>query len=125
MRRKLFITCVLVVLASVAMLFAAGKAETQKTGPVKLVYMTEWEQMTEFNNYFVEKGKEFAALYPNECSGVEVITIPYSGYEAKFLSGFNANVHVCDFFKGMPHVWAGLFNFADPMPKKFADRLDN
>jgi multiple sugar transport system substrate-binding protein len=86
--------------------------------------MTEWEQMTEFNNYFVEKGKEFAALYPNECSGVEVITLPYAGYEAKFLSGFNANSQVCDFFKGMPHIWAGLYNFADPMPKAMADRLD-
>lgn len=125
MKRKLLIVNVfLIMVFSVSLLFAAGTTETEKKGPVTLIYMTEWEQMTEFNKFFEEKGKEFAALYPDECAGVEVITIPYSGYEAKFLSSFNANVPVCDFFKGMPHVWAGLYKFADPMPKNFADRLD-
>ena len=124
MKKKLFVTMVCILLVASTILYAAGSQEVVPKGPVKLVYMTEWEQMTEFNNYFVEKGKEFAALYPDECSGVEVVTIPYAGYEAKFLSGFNAGVPVCDFFKGMPHVWAGLYRFADPMPKELADRLD-
>ena len=43
-------------------IFASGKAESaEEKGPVKLIYMTEWEQMTEFNNYFAEKGEEFRA----------------------------------------------------------------
>ena len=106
-------------------IFASGKAESaEEKGPVKLIYMTEWEQMTEFNNYFAEKGEEFAKLYPDECSGVEVITIPYSGYEAKFLSSFNAGTIPCDFYKGMAHVWAGQYDYADPMPEEFAEYLD-
>ena len=106
-------------------IFASGKAESaEEKGPVKLIYMTEWEQMTEFNNYFAEKGEEFAKLYPDECSGVEVITIPYSGYEAKFLSSFNAGTIPCDFYKGMAHAWAGQYDYADPMPEEFAEYLD-
>lgn len=126
-KRKLAICMVLLVVLVPSLLLAKGAAEASdasKKGPVKLVYMTEWEQMTEFNNYYVEKGKEFAALYPDECSGVEVITIPYSGYEAKFLSSFQAGTVACDFYKGMAHVWAGLYDDADPMPKHFADKLD-
>ncbi|QQO08432.1 extracellular solute-binding protein [Breznakiella homolactica] len=124
MNKKISTLMILFLLLPLAVVFSGGEKDAAPKGPVKLVYMTEWEQMTEFNNYFVEKGKEFAALYPNECSGVEVITVPYSGYEAKFLSSFHSNTQVCDFFKGMPHIWAGLYNFADPMPKALADRLN-
>jgi len=101
-----------------------GEVSAPVGDPVTLVYMTEWEQMTEFNAYFIEAGKQFAALYPDEVAGVEVITIPYSGYEAKFLSSFASGTAACDFYKGMPHVWAGLYDFADPMPQELATRLD-
>lgn len=121
---KKILTICIFLLVTVCIVSAAGSREAKQEGPVKLIYMTEWEQMPEFNKYFAEKGEEFAKLYPDECSGVEVIIIPYSGYEAKFLSGFSSNQPVCDFYKGMAHVWAGLYNYAEPMPKALADRLD-
>lgn len=127
MKTKSIILIVLVVLVLGLPLYsqgAKGDSATTKKGPVELVYMTEWEQFPEFNAYFAEKGKEFAKLYPEECSGVKVITIPYSGYEAKFTTALGSDSSSVDFFKGLPNVWAGQFDYCDPMPKELADRLD-
>lgn len=119
---KKYISIALVLVLALCLMAPAVLASGE--GPVTLIYMTEWEQMKEFNNYFVEKGKEFAALYPDECAGVEVVTVPYSGYEAKFLSAFGTGTAACDIYKGMAHVWAGQYDFADPMPEELAARLD-
>ena len=45
----------------------------------KLVLWTHWEQNPDFNKWYAEKGKEFAKKTGYE---VEVVTIPYQGYEA-------------------------------------------
>ena len=55
-----------------------------------------------FNAYYEEAGREFAALYPDECSGVEVVTVPYSGYYARYLAAFMAGVGAPDLFNGAP-----------------------
>ena len=46
----------------------------------KLVMWTHWDQNPEFNKWYADKGKEFAKKTGYE---VEVVTIPYQGYEAK------------------------------------------
>jgi multiple sugar transport system substrate-binding protein len=92
--------------------------------PVKLIYWTHWEQNPLFNAYYEEAGREFAALYPDECSGVEVVTVPYSGYYARYLAAFMAGVGAPDLFNGAPHDWAGLYDFADPMPAELAAKVE-
>ena len=49
----------------------------------KLVMWTHWEQNPDFNKWYEAKGKEFARKSGYE---VEVVTIPYQGYEAKYLA---------------------------------------
>src|SRR5690554_2217695 len=90
---------------------------------VKLVYWTHWEQNPIFNNYYVEKGKEFAKLHP-EVEGVEVVVVPYASYEAKFFTALASGKGAPDMFNGMAHDWAGRYDFADPMPEKLAKRVD-
>ena len=46
----------------------------------KLVLWTHWEQNPDFNKWYEAKGKEFAA---KTGYAVEVVTIPYHGYDAK------------------------------------------
>jgi len=121
---KRAVVCTIIVLLALMPLFAGGKQEAQERKPVTLVYWTHWEQMGIFNNYYVEKGREYAAMHPDELIGVELVTIPYSGYEAKFLSTFNAQKGAPDFFNGMAHIWGGLYKFADRMPEELADRVD-
>src|SRR6266481_6122142 len=53
----------------------------------KLVFWTHWEQNPDFNKWYEAKGKEFAKKTGYE---VEVVTIPYQGYEAKYLAAFMA-----------------------------------
>ena len=62
------------------------------------------------------QGKEFAK------SGyeVEVVTIPYQGYEAKYLAGFMASGSAPDMFMGMTHQWCGQYDFCDRMPADLA-----
>ena len=127
MKKLSYLLIGLVMLILTLPLSAKGTQEApagEEKGPVELVYMTEWEQMPEFNAYFEEMGAEFAKLYPDECSGVRVVTIPYSGYEAKFTTALSSDNSEVDFFKGLPNVWAGQYEYCDPMPKELADRLD-
>ena len=46
--------------------------------------MTSWEDKVDYNNYVAEVGKRFAEEHPDLCSGVDVLPVSYSGYEAKF-----------------------------------------
>jgi len=79
----------------------------------KLVYWTHWEQNPNFNKWYETKGKEFAKKTGYE---VEVVTIPYQGYEAKYLSAFMGKSGAPDFFNGMTHQWCGQYDFCDKMP---------
>ena len=104
-----------------AVALAASPALAQKK--VKLVYWTHWEQNPIFNAYYAEAGKEFAKKNP-QCEGVEVVQVPFSGYEAKYLAAFMARTGAPDFFNGMAHEWAGAFLFADKMPSDLAKNVD-
>jgi len=79
----------------------------------KLIYWTHWDQNPEFNNWYATKGKEFAKKTGYE---VEVVTIPYVGYEAKYLAAFMGKTGAPDFFNGMTHQWCGQYDFCDKMP---------
>ncbi len=79
----------------------------------KLVYWTHWEQNPDFNKWYETKGKEFAKKTGYE---VEVVTIPYQGYEAKYLAAFIGKSGAPDFFNGMTHQWCGQYDFCDKMP---------
>ena len=79
----------------------------------KLVLWTHWDQNPEFNKWYAEKGKEFAKKSGYE---VEVVTIPYQGYEAKYLAAFMAKNSAPDIFMGMTHHWCGQYDFCDKMP---------
>ncbi len=118
MRKK---RSVLLILLALGLMAAATVSAAPKK--VKLVYWTHWEQNPKFNAYYVEAGKEFAKLHP-ECAGVEVVTVPYSGYEAKYLASFMARTGAPDLFNGAAHDWAGKYQFADKMPAAIAKRVD-
>jgi len=89
--------------------------------PVKLVYMTSWEDKVEYNNYIAEAGERFAEENPDLCSGVEILPVSYSGYEAKFQTALASGTYVCDIFQGQPQTY---HSFADPMPEEFATWID-
>src|SRR5262245_29453227 len=79
----------------------------------KLVLWTHWEQNPDFNKWYEAKGTEFAKKSGYE---VEVVTIPYQGYEAKYLAAFMAKSGAPDIFMGMTHQWCGQYDFCDKMP---------
>jgi multiple sugar transport system substrate-binding protein len=79
----------------------------------KIVYWTHWEQNPEFNKWYETKGKEFAKKSGYE---VEVVTIPYQGYEAKYLAALVGKSGAPDFFNGIVHQWCGQYDFCDRMP---------
>ncbi|HEV8307462.1 MAG TPA: extracellular solute-binding protein [Methylomirabilota bacterium] len=79
----------------------------------KLVYWTHWEQNPEFNKWYEVKGKEFAKKHGYE---VEVVTVPYQGYEAKYLAALMGKSGAPDMFNGMTHQWCGQYDFCDRMP---------
>jgi multiple sugar transport system substrate-binding protein len=87
----------------------------------KLVYWTHWEQNPDFNKWYETKGKEFAKKTGYE---VEVVTIPYQGYEAKYLAAFMGRSGAPDFFNGMTHQWCGQYDFCDKMPDDLAKLWD-
>src|SRR6266446_412604 len=115
--RRLIAMAVLVV-AGVLAVAAPDRAPAQAK---KIVYWTHWEQNPEFNKWYETKGKEFAKKSGYE---VEVVTIPYQGYEAKYLAGFMAKSSAPDMFMGMTHHWCGQYDFCDKMPDDLAKTYD-
>ncbi|HSB78087.1 MAG TPA: extracellular solute-binding protein [Candidatus Methylomirabilis sp.] len=79
----------------------------------KIVYWTHWEQNPEFNKWYAAKGKEFSAKTGYE---VEVLTIPFQGYEAKYMAALMGKTGAPDFFNGMAQQWCGQYDFCDRMP---------
>ncbi len=94
-------------------LFLGGLRDDVWAQQKKLVYWTHWEQNPDFNKWLETKGKEFAKKTGTE---VEVVTIPYQGYEAKYLAAFIGKSGAPDFFNGMTHQWCGQYDFCDKMP---------
>ncbi|MBI2454759.1 MAG: carbohydrate ABC transporter substrate-binding protein [candidate division NC10 bacterium] len=79
----------------------------------KLVFWTMWDQNPEFNKWYETRGKDFAKKTGYE---VEAVTIPYQGYEAKYLAAFMGKSGAPDMFMGMTHHWCGQYDFCDKMP---------
>ena len=68
----------------------------------KLTLWTHWDQNPDFNKWYADKGREFAKKSGYE---VEVVTVPYQGYEAKYLAALMAKSGAPDIFMGMTHQW--------------------
>jgi len=101
----------------IGMLVLTGLIGNANAQQKKLVYWTHWEQNPDFNQWYATKGKEFAKKSGYE---VEVVTIPYQGYEAKYLAAFMGRSGAPDFFNGMTHQWCGQYDFCDKMPADLA-----
>src|SRR6266705_6630271 len=104
-----------------AVLLTTALAERTPAQAKKLVYWTHWEQNPEFNRWYETKGTEFAKKNGYE---VEVVTIPYQGYEAKYLAALMAKSSAPDMFMGMTHQWCGQYDFCDKMPADLAKTWD-
>ena len=53
-----------------------------------------------------------------------MVTIPYQGYEAKYLAALMAKSSAPDIFMGMTHQWCGQYDFCDKMPADLAKTWD-
>ncbi|TMH66319.1 MAG: extracellular solute-binding protein [Betaproteobacteria bacterium] len=104
-----------------AVVFAATIPNVGIAQQKKLILWTHWEQNPDFNKWYEAKGKEFAKKTGYE---VEVVTVPYQGYEAKYLAGFMAKSSAPDMFMGMTHQWCGQYDFCDKMPADLAKTWD-
>ena len=113
--RKLAATAGLVL----AMVWAAAPTSAQ---PKKLIFWTHWEQNPEFNKYYETRGRDFAQKSGYE---VQVVTIPYQGYEAKYLAALIGKSGAPDIFMGMTHHWCGQYDFCDRMPADLARTWDD
>ncbi len=109
------------VVVALAIGAAAGAPSPAPAQAKKLVYWTHWDQQPDFNRWYAEKGKEFAKKTGYE---VEVVTIPYQGYEAKYLAALMGRAGAPDIFNGMTHQWCGQYEFCDPMPPDLAKLWD-
>ena len=117
MRRGMWLSLALATaVGAVTVAITPAPAQTKK-----LVYWTHWDQQPDFNKWYVEKGKEFAKKTGYE---VEVVTVPYQGYEAKYLAALMGKSGAPDFFNGMTHQWCGQYDFCDPMPQDLAKIWD-
>ncbi len=117
MRQRVWVVLGILALVAVWVVVPGQGAAQQK----KLVYWTHWEQNPDFNKWYETKGKEFAKKSGYE---VEVVTIPYQGYEAKYLAAFIGKSGAPDFFNGMTHQWCGQYDFCDRMPDALAKLWD-
>jgi multiple sugar transport system substrate-binding protein len=112
-----WVSGILAVVAMVAMAMPGAAIAQQK----KLVLWTHWDQNPEFNKWYETKGKEFAKKSGYE---VEVVTVPYQGYEAKYLAALMAKNAAPDIFMGQTHQWCGQYDFCDKMPDDLAKTID-
>ena len=113
MKRRAAITLAVLAAATVAFAIPVPSIAQQK----KLVMWTHWDQNPDFNKWYAEKGKEFAKKSGYE---VEVVTVPYQGYEAKYLAALMSKSGAPDIFMGMTHQWCGQYDFCDRMPDDLA-----
>jgi len=102
-------------------LLSVGMANT--AARKELIFWTTHVQFPHYSGYIEMKGKEFVRLHP-EISGVKVVVVPYEGYLSKFLTAFMGRKNAPDMFEAMTHQWAGLFDFADPVPEDFLKKVE-
>jgi len=107
-----------VAVMAVALVLAAVPAGAQVK---KVTLWTHWEQNPEFNKYYETRGKEFAQKTGYD---VQVVTVPYQGYEAKYLAALMGKSGAPDIFMGMTHHWCGQYDFCDRMPADLARTWD-
>src|SRR2546428_11646610 len=96
--------------AVVAMALAAPSSWAQ---PKKLVFWTHWEQNPEFNKFYETRGKDFAQKTGYE---VQAVTVPYQGYEAKYLAALMGKSGAPAIFMRMTHHRGGPYDFRGNMP---------
>lgn len=87
----------------------------------KIVYWTNWDQNPVFNQWYETIGKDFAKKSGYE---VEVVTIPYEGYQPKYLAAFMGGAGAPDLFMGTVAQWCGQYDFCDKMPADLAKIWD-
>jgi len=125
---RITILVILSVLLVAGSLFASGQQQEPGQAEVPTVKITHWSHWVTNNKYYEpywsELAKTFNALHPEVNFSIDVVSIPYEGYEAKYSSAFEAKQGP-GMFNGMAHVWAGQFDVAAPMPKDIADKLDS
>lgn len=130
MKKNSLIVMLAVFMLIPGMIFAKGSQEVQKPSedkPVELVYWSHYGQSPAFVQAFGDS-VEMAAKnlgYNNVKCRAEVIE--YSGYEAKYLTGF-ASDNGPDFFLGAVSDWAledGVNPIALPLEEKAAKAWDD
>jgi multiple sugar transport system substrate-binding protein len=117
MRRALWVALGCLIALSVL----AGPAGNANAQQKKIVYWTNWDQNPLFNQWYATIGKEFAKKSGYE---VQVVTIPYEGYQAKYLAAFMGGSGAPDFFMGTAAQWCGQYDFCDKMPADLAKTWD-
>src|SRR5690554_2107990 len=122
-RNVRLITLVMLILLSVTFVFASGvgeKTTTKDDGrPIELVYWSHYGQSPAFVQAFADSVNLAAKAlgYTNVTCRAEVIE--YSGYEAKYITGFSSD-NGPDFFLGRPSDWA-LNGGRNPIALPFND----
>src|SRR5438046_9479390 len=101
------------VIAVVALAAVALAAPSSSAQPKKLVFWTHWEQNPEFNKYYETRGRDFAQKSGHE---VQVVTVPYQGYEAKYLAALLGKSGALAISMGTTHHWCGQFDCRDIGP---------
>jgi len=88
---------------------------------ITLTYWNHEEQYDTYYNPWIEEigRKGFARLHP-EVKGVNVVTVPYSGYEAKYLSVFLARKGAPDAFQNRIYNW---YEYCEPFPDEMLSTL--
>lgn len=121
------IALTMVMLVSTAFVFAGGASEKATTAesnePIELVYWSHYGQSPAFVQAFADSVNLAAKNlgYTNVTCRAEVIE--YSGYEAKYITGFSSN-NGPDFFLGRPSDWA-LDGGRNPIALAFNDTTKN
>ena len=120
-RRAWYIGAIAVVVIG-ALAIAAFVLPNMHFGPYKkLVLLTHWEENPEFNKWYAEKGREFARKSGYQ---VDILNIPYPGYDAKYLELLSVKTGAPDIFMGLTHQWCGQHDFCDRMPPELATVYD-
>jgi ABC-type glycerol-3-phosphate transport system substrate-binding protein len=105
----------------IGVLVLGGFASEGYAQQKKLVFWTCWEPNPDFIQWYEDKGKEFTKKTGYE---VEVVRIPYQGYEAKYLAALMGKSGAPDMFMGMTHHWCGQYDFCDKMPDDLVKTWD-
>ena len=115
----------LVLLLASAFVFAGGQGEEDGDVPtIELVHWSHWvTNNAVYEPFWAEAAQRFNEEHPEVNFSLEVVSVPYEGYEAKYSSAFEAQQGP-DIYNGMTHVWSGQFDAADPMPADIAEKLD-